>query len=411
MNVVENTIRVHEVNVELFEDKIAKANRRLERHGIDGRFVVALVDTHEIRNEDESVEFVYEYALNAPSFEYAGWEFLATTDILEGGTLLRIVPGKSMPEGYVRPEGHVCEHCNVDRPRTKSYLLREVATGEIKQVGSSCLALFLGVEPKGLWALGFVDELEEYSEPREGGPRAPLRWTIDTIVRMSYAVTDGGRKFVSKAVAADREDLSPSSDDVATVLTYEPRSRDSWELKAWIADMNAAFDAVSEEKVAEIIAFADTLSGDYGDNMRVLTGSTFVEYRHLGLLVSLVGVWYRAQEKEAQRKIEQANSLNEWVGKEKERLRKLRLTVKVNRQWDTDWGTNTMLVMVDEQGRTYKWTASKWIGYDAGDVLEVTGTVKKHETYQGTKQTVLTRCVIEEIEVDDDRDLGEVGGR
>lgn len=413
MNVVESIIRVHEDRVAEFHDKIEKANRRLERAGIAGRFVVAQVDEIRIEHEDDSVEFLYDYALNAPSFEFAGWEFLAVVEIMEGGTLLRNAPGKELPEGYARPEGHVCEHCNVDRPRAKSYILREVATGAVKQVGSTCLSLFLGVEPKGLWALGFAEDLNDYREPGEGGVRRTHRWTIESVVRMAYAVTEGGRRFVSRAAAQEDESKRSSADLVALVFTFEPGK--GWDrdldTEQWVADMRTKSDAVSDELVAEIIAFADTLSGDYGENMRVLTNSSAVEFRHFGLLVSLVGVWYRAQEREAAKRAEKATKLNEWVGKEKERLRKLRLTVVLNRQWDTDWGTNTMLLMEDAEGRTFKWVASKWIGYDAGDVLEVTGTVKSHGEYNGTKQTVLTRCVIEEIEVDDDVDLGKVGGR
>lgn len=400
LNVIENTIVVHESNLELFEDKIAKANRRLERHGIDGQFVVALVNTNEIVHEDQSIEYTYEYVLNAPSFQYAGWEFLASTEIMEGGTLLRIVPGKAMPEGYVRPDAHVCEHCGVERTRNHSYILREVRTGDIKQVGRTCLSLFLGVQPKGLWALGFVEELEELRE-RSGGVYIPKRWSIETIVRTSYAVTDGGKKFVSRAVAQEREDLSPSSNDVATLLTYRPRPRDSWEFKQWVADMEVASAAVPQETVEEIIAFADTLKGDYGDNMRVLVNSSTVEHRHLGLLVSLVGVWYRAQEKEVAAKQEREAKTNEWMGEVKERLRGLVLTITVAREWDTDYGVQTMLVMEDEQRRTFKWVASKWLPYDAGDKLVITGTVKAHDEWNGIKQTVLTRCKIDkEIEVD-----------
>lgn len=387
-------IRVHETHRDEFDTKIDKANRRLARHGIDGHFEATLVNTVAVEHRDGSVEYFYEYTLNSPSFEYAGWEFLATTDILDGGTLLRLAPGKSMPEGYVRPDAHTCEHCNVARPRAKSYLLRNVETGEIKQVGSSCLSLFLGVEPKGLWALAFVDDLDEYRTAGDGTPWSPSRWTIERVVRMSYAVTDGGKGFVSKAQAQQWEGKHASAGQVETVLTFRPRPRTSEEFKAWIAQMEADAEAVDAETIAEIIAYADTLSGDYGENMRVLTNSSVVEHRHLGLLVSLVGVWYRGKVRQAEEEAERKASLNEWLPAQvKDRLRDLELLITDIREYDGDFDVRTKINFRDAEGRTLQWWASgSKDDLEVGATVKLTGTVKKLDTYQDRKITQLTRC-------------------
>ena len=51
-------------------------------------------------------------------------------------------------------------------------------------------------------------------------------------------------------------------------------------------------------------------------------------------------------------------------------------------------------IFKDAQGNTFKWTTANCINADAGDKINLTGTVKKHTEYQGEKQTELTRCKI-----------------
>lgn len=390
------TFRVHQDNVEVLEDRVAKANRRLERNGIDGRFVVAQVGREVVEHEDGSAEVIYDYAINAPEFAYNGWEFLASVDVLEGGSFLRVVPGQEMPAGYVRPEGHVCEHCGVERARVKSYILRNLESGEVRQVGSSCLALFLGVEVKGLWALGFIDEELSGLGESGRGSSAPSLWSIEFILRLAYVISQGGKGFVSRAVARDY-DKQATADAVAYVLTYRPgtgRFHDPEE-DARVAQIEADAHEVPAEEIAAIIAWAKALGdSDYEQNVKVLVDSGVVAMRHFGTLVSVVGVRYRELERQAAREVEERESLNEWIGEVKDRLRKLPLTITKVYMHEGDFGWSTRLTLRDAEGRTLQWWASTNPEVEPGQEIVLTGTVKKHSTYEGRKITELSRCII-----------------
>ena len=71
------------------------------------------------------------------------------------------------------------------------------------------------------------------------------------------------------------------------------------------------------------------------------------------------------------------------------------LTVQKAIPIQSAWGVNTLHVMVDEYENVYTWTTAARQLVE-GNTYLVRGRVKGHDTYKGTKQTVLTRCMIGE---------------
>lgn len=63
--------------------------------------------------------------------------------------------------------------------------------------------------------------------------------------------------------------------------------------------------------------------------------------------------------------------------------------------WNT--GVTNLHTFKDEQGNIFIWKTDKFIEADYGTKMTIKGTVKEHSEYKGTKQTVLTRCKIEEV--------------
>jgi hypothetical protein len=50
--------------------------------------------------------------------------------------------------------------------------------------------------------------------------------------------------------------------------------------------------------------------------------------------------------------------------------------------------------MKNEQGNVLVWKTSKSLNIEEGEKFTIIGTVKEFNTYDGTKQTILTRCKI-----------------
>lgn len=95
---------------------------------------------------------------------------------------------------------------------------------------------------------------------------------------------------------------------------------------------------------------------------------------------------------------EEYNSKNtEYVG---EIGQKLTITVEIKRifyhDYELSYGVHaesTLLIMEDDEGHCVTWKASKWLDdVKEGDKITISGKIKDHDTYNGIKQTVLTRC-------------------
>jgi hypothetical protein len=82
----------------------------------------------------------------------------------------------------------------------------------------------------------------------------------------------------------------------------------------------------------------------------------------------------------------------EYVGKIGERL-SLTLTVSNTYELENGYGSSTMHVMKDDNDNVFVWTTSAK-NLAVGETYSLKGTVKNHQMYKGTKQTILTRCIV-----------------
>lgn len=83
--------------------------------------------------------------------------------------------------------------------------------------------------------------------------------------------------------------------------------------------------------------------------------------------------------------------LNEWFGTEGERGTFFLRCVHVQ-TIDGYYGPAILHIFLDSAGRKAKWfSSSKNLGKGA---VEIKGTVKRHETYEGRKVTQLMRCKV-----------------
>ena len=103
-----------------------------------------------------------------------------------------------------------------------------------------------------------------------------------------------------------------------------------------------------------------------------------------------------AERKQARADELEARQRSEWVGELKERLRGLNLTVTYTTVVTSQFGDSKLVKFVDADGNEFGWFGSGLDAWqlDKGDDVVLTGTVKEHSTYEGIKQTMLTRCKI-----------------
>jgi len=97
----------------------------------------------------------------------------------------------------------------------------------------------------------------------------------------------------------------------------------------------------------------------------------------------------QAREREERRAQERAQS--EHLGSVGERLT-VTAQIVCERVRDGQWGASTWFLLKTPEGHVLTWQASGTFTVEQGEDVTLVGTVKRHDEYQGTKQTVITRC-------------------
>ena len=89
-------------------------------------------------------------------------------------------------------------------------------------------------------------------------------------------------------------------------------------------------------------------------------------------------------------------SLSKYVGEVGERLRNLTAIYKSVRGFESAYGwTNIYTFQTGEN--TLVWFTQKNLGIEKGSIVDLTGTVKKHEEFRGVQTTQLNRCIVKKI--------------
>lgn len=379
--------------------RIEAANKKLARAGIEDRFTFTAEEYLQTSKRTEfgvdtkTYELRTKLELNEPTFSYGGWTFVAALDSTEHGFIARTAPGQSL-DGW-RPDAQECDHCGLRRQRKATYILNG-PDGQRKQIGSNCLEPFLGVEVKGLWALGYdfedLSDLESDPDGRDlagsGGESAiPTR----DLIALGLACSEGGAKFVSRA-HADEWQKTSTMGCVSELLYGKSKNRAEACAKEEIHDRAKGY--LEDGTVDAVLAAARTVEtdSDYGYNLQVATGGDWVGPRHAAIAVSAISVWRRTQERASAK----ASIATGWIGKEKDKIAGVKATVtKVayfDNPYDYNGGVNTLVMFQTPDGHQVKWFATGRKEFELGATGTFTGgSIKAQENYEGVDQTVVTR--------------------
>ena len=148
-----------------------------------------------------------------------------------------------------------CDHCGYNRRRKQTYVLYEVATGELRQIGSTCLTDYTGAgnNPERIaawaeWLEGLYSDLGrgdgEYSE---GGGRIAIR-TLDFLANVSAMIRERGwQSRWMKTGYGDFERNHGATADAAMSNIHERSKEHRIEVtEDDYAEANAALDWVRE---------------------------------------------------------------------------------------------------------------------------------------------------------------------
>lgn len=383
--------------------RIDRANRRLERSGVDSQFTYQLENYEHttVNHGITRIESRVVLTLNAPALSFGGWRFQAALDVIDGQAIVSTPPGVDLSD-WQRPNAHHCDHCGLNRTRTHSYVVRNEDTGELRQIGRSCLPLFLGVRPAGLWALQWdYDDLEMLADRDMHGnsPIVVTAYDPRELLALTTVLSERGRRFVSRAAAAG-DDRAATADILWSILN--PSSYETSGARAWREEMTAAAEQVPADEIDDMIATAATMGGsDYAQNLRVLATQDHIPARHVALWSSLVGVYFR-HERDKDRQAALPELTGEYLAAEGTKISDITGTVTTLTSWQSDYGyppkTVTLLVVHTDCGHLLKWQGTVPDEVDGqrlerGQRLTIArATVKAHEQWKGTPQTRIVRA-------------------
>jgi len=381
--------------------RIEAANKRLARAGIEERFefeVTDLVVRTLRRAGGEKVDVPYvTLTLNSPQIAYGGHTFLAAVDREDGGLVTRVHPDADLA-GW-RPEDMTCDHCGRAIERNHTYLV-QAPDGSRVQVGSTCLQPYLGVKPAGLWALGFdplgeegfekdTDDLFGEAGFTSGRSVVPTR----SLLGLALAVSDKGANYRPASWEG-----RTTGEDIREALW--PSAKVRMERAQWLAETWALAEQYEQDGTVEaVLASVAKMSpdSDYAANLQTYVAGESVSQRGFNLVASAVKVYARDAQIEAERAA-RPEPVAGFMAPVKASVKGEQVTVtKVNHRTEYDdyarrEVTRTQVVMADSQGHEVIWWASSEQDLEPGQAITLTGgSVKKHDNYRGTDQTVLTR--------------------
>ena len=339
-----------------------------------------------------------------PEPKLKGWQFVATLQHLEGANVIRRVPGTGDDDlGDFRTGAPVCDWCKLARDRKDTFLVRKTTddmeptgkpeiddapVGAILQVGRNCLRDFLGHgDPNALAAylerwyefddVAGADDEDEWGGGGSGGKSfMPITGYLTHVATMLRTEGWSPRSGYGKATADSARDNYYDWITPGRVAT-EPTKEDE-------AEAEAALDWART-----VLPEQDRLS-DFDHNLVAMASGDYVPERGEGILAYLPVAYAKAQEREiALARQKKQNAASEHVGEVGGKRLSLKLTVERVIPKDGQYGMTFITKLADEDGNLFTWFGSYEL--EQGATYEGMWGVKKHDEYQGTKQTVLTR--------------------
>lgn len=366
--------------------KVAKLQQRAVRKGFTGRIELAAVPASRSYQSAGSLPVTvhgFDVTITGEPPRYQGWRSVAAVDAVEGGAILRYPPGSTTQVSNDQIRAGECDHCHTTRDRRSTVLVAHDDTGQVLQVGRSCLKDFLGHNTLPVFLTS--DEVNTLVGSLTGTAAA---WDVHSVLTYAAAAVEA---FGWTPASASEHGRVPTRDQVRLALNG---GRGADQLRDHLAPHLAEAKARAPQIRNDLLAGLVGDSG-YEANLATVLRGEAVEARHLGLAVSAITAHRRLsadQARETTRR--EAAETVDYTGTVGEKVT-LTGTVRTAMRVDgfTHRSPDQVLLVVDCGTAFAKMTTAAAWAYPlkVGDPLTVTGTVKAHTEWNGIKQTVLTR--------------------
>lgn len=318
-----------------------------------------------------------------------GWTVCARIEHGPEGNIVTPFGGAAVEDSWYSAPAR-CDHCGTNRARNVTFMCRNT-DGQLRQVGRSCLKEYTGISPDAavMWAdvrnllEGQEMDCDEETFKARGAVKmydveTVLALALDSIKAHGYIKSDCPNSTRSQIQDGIKK-AKPSAEAVEKAKA----------IKDWLV---------------HLMDGGEVVLGPERDCM-ALAKSGWAKMHHFGRLAYMPLAYDRYMERKAAEEKKAADAAaarasSEFVGKVGERITLVAKTMKVVTSWETQFGTTFLYKMVDANGNVFMWKASgmlldkRYNAIESATDITIKGTVKDHTTYDGIKQTVLTRCKV-----------------
>jgi hypothetical protein len=378
---------------DLIEAQLIKLNKRAEKLGIDSisyEWGKAYTERRKVLTQNPKSQvsepvFVERDILVIPiqimgpfDVSYSGWDFVATIQHIDNDTnIIRSIEDVQIPTEF--RSGSKCDHCNINRYRKDTYILRNEEDNRFIQVGKSCIKDFLGGHSPDriLEKANFISELIHFMNDTSGYERGRPVWSVEEVLSTTYAVIrDHGWTSVKVSQENGRKATKYFvMDNLFGDNRYYPLS---------IVSDNDIEKAKQAASWAENISDTECES-EYLYNLRAIAQSGMVDERLIGYAASICVAYDRIIYPSTPKKESQ------WVSKVGTRDI-FNLELKNEFVFDSNYGTTYVYMFHDENSNVVVWKASSKQNFEKGMKYIVQAYVKDHTLYKDKiKQTLINR--------------------
>jgi hypothetical protein len=303
----------------------------------------------------------------------------------------------------------MCEHCQLDRRRKQTYLLRDESTGDLVQIGSSCLRDFTGANNPH-YAASFAELfLRINNEIGEGDFYGLDRSAFEANLIGYLAWTRAAMRAHGWVSAGDVRAAQMNIEGANPALAYAVPTGQ----RAWMAFVDK--DSVDYEPTDADVELANRIyewvrgwsleeveESDYNFKLSLIFAAGTVRCEHRMLAASAVKVFLARQEREIrQAYLQQSkhhpvedNAMRNWSG----------MYCLSVREQHSIYGPAAWHTFVEcSTGNVFTWKASASATWcDEGTVYTLRAKLHKnaHGEWNGVAQTRLTRVSIKKVEAE-----------
>ena len=302
-----------------------------------------------------------------------GWSFISKIENQDGQTIVRTIPGVTLPEAYWNVNQERCEHCNINRPRNNTFIVKHTS-GVYKQVGSSCLKDFLDhSSPEKVLNhfaefITLVDSFGDVSG-EERGPTAKSRFSIESVIAVAIA-------SIEKFGYRKTDQLASTKDSVIThFLTRKPEDK---------------FEVTKEqaEKAPRVVEWMKGLpdTSEFNHNLRSFANMQAVRLNSFGFISAAAMMFLK---NEGQKAVSAVQFNDQPIANIGAKVKVVASVLNAHRYERAsysyyDSGVSQILTMKTADNKLIKMFTSN-LNIKNGDTVVISGAIKSFEkdTYRG----------------------------